>query len=412
MLIKLTVASLLSRKIMAMLTVISIAVSLFVLLGVDHLKSELRGNFSKTVSGVDLIVGARTSQLNLLLFSVFRMGEPSNNLSWQSYQKIADEKGVSWAVPISLGDSHQGYGVIGTTPDYFTHFKYANKQPLVFEQGRAFTHLFEVVLGADVAKQLRYKLGDEVHLSHGTGKHSFSHHKHHPFIISGILNLTGTPIDQGVHIPIAAVDVIHQNQALENLPLEEQRLVSDKRGALSAFLLGVPNKISLLSLQRKINQNTDEALSAILPSVALMELWKIMGTVETSLSLVSALVLFSALLGMTTMLLASMREREREISVLRALGARAGVIIWLVVSEAFLLTLAACALGYLSLSLALLFSQSLLQQEYGLYISSLPLSPHTVWYFLLALGMAVILAFIPAFLAYRRSLVSGLALNR
>lgn len=412
MLIKLTVASLLSRKMMALLTVISIGVSLFVLLGVAHLKTELRANFSRTVSGVDLIVGARTSQLNLLLYSVFRMGEPSNNLSWQSYQKIASDKGVSWAVPISLGDSHQGYGVIGTTPDYFTHFKYADKQALSFVQGRAFTHLYEVVLGADVARQLNYKLGDEVQLSHGTGKHSFSHHDHYPFVVRGILQLTGTPIDQGVHIPIAAVDVIHQNKKLENLALNDQRLNPNKQDGLSAFLLGVENKIALLSLQRKINQDKEEALSAILPGVALMELWKIMGTVETSLSLVSTLILFSALLGMTTMLLASMREREKEISVLRALGARAGVIIWLVVSEAFLLTLAACALGYLSLSLALFFSQSLLQQEYGLHISSLSFSPHTVWYFLMALTMAVLLAFIPAFLAYRRSLVSGLALNR
>jgi len=412
MLIKLTVASLLSRKIMALLTVISIGVSLFVLLGVDHLKTELRANFSRTVSGVDLIVGARTSQLNLLLYSVFRMGEPSNNISWQSYQKIADDKGVSWAVPISLGDSHQGYAVIGTTADYFRYFKFADKQALRFDQGRAFTHLFEVVLGADVAKQLNYALGDKVQLSHGTGKHSFSHHDHYPFFVRGILQSTGTPIDQSVHIPIAAVGVIHQNQQRENLPLNDQSLAPDKQDTLSAFLLGVPNKISLLSLQRKINQDKDEALSAILPGVALMELWKVMATVEASLSLVSLLILCSALLGMLTMLLASMREREREISVLRALGARAGVIILLVVFEAFLLTLAACVLAYISLSLALILSQSLLQQEYGLYISSLPLSGHMAGYFCMALSMAMMLAFIPAFFAYRRSLVSGLALNR
>ncbi|MFT4994184.1 MAG: putative ABC transport system permease protein [Paraglaciecola sp.] len=412
MLIKLTLASLLSRKTMALLTVISIGVSLFVLLGVDHLKSELRANFSRTVSGVDLIVGARTSQLNLLLYSVFRMGEPSNNLSWQSFQRFADDKGVSWAVPISLGDSHQGYAVIGTTADYFSYFKYADKQPLMLKQGRVFTHLFEVVLGAEVAKRLNYTLGDEVNLSHGTGKHSFSHHDQHPFVVRGILQFTGTPIDQSLHIPIAAVQVIHENQARENLPLDEPRLLPDKQDTLSAFLLGVENKITLLSFQRTINQHQDEALSAILPGVALMELWKIMGAVETSLSLVSVLILFSALLGMTTMLLASMREREREISVLRALGARAGVIIWLVVSEAFLLTLAACVLGYVSLSLALMFSQSLLQQEYGLYISSLPLSSNMAGYFVIALSMAMLLAFIPAFLAYRRSLVSGLALKR
>jgi putative ABC transport system permease protein len=231
-------------------------------------------------------------------------------------------------------------------------------------------------------------------------------------VVRGILQATGTPVDQSVHIPIAAVELIHKNTKLENLALNDQKLRPDKQTALSAFLLGVPNKISLLSLQRNINQDKEEALSAILPGVALMELWKIMGSVEASLSLVSALILLSALLGMTTMLLASMREREREIAVLRALGAGARVIIWLVLSEAFLLTLSACVLGYLSLSLVLVFSQSLLQQEYGLFISSLPLSPHTLWYFSMALGMAISLAFVPAFLAYRRSLVSGLALKR
>ncbi|MFT4940026.1 MAG: putative ABC transport system permease protein [Paraglaciecola sp.] len=408
MLFKLTVSSLLSRKLMAALTIISIGVSVFVLLSVEHIKTEVRGNFQRTVSGVDLIVGSRTSQLNLLLYSVFRIGNPSNNLSWNSYQEIIANKDVSWSLPFSLGDSHKGYAVLGTTPDYFEYFKFADKQKLSFADGQAFERLYQVVLGAEVAKLLGYKMGDEIIVSHGSGKVSFTHHDKHPFTVTGILSATGTPIDQTLHLPFAAIDVIHEGAAFDNLALNDSRIAPRDGDAVSAVLLGVTNKLSVLRLQRKINQYDKEPLVAVLPGLALMQLWQIMERVEISLSIVSALILFAALLGMITMLLASMAEREREIAVLRALGARPSVIILLVESEAILLTFSGCILAYFSLWLTLFLGQSFLQQEYGLFIQTLSLNWQVGRYIAGATIIAALLALIPAYISYHRSLLKGL----
>jgi putative ABC transport system permease protein len=409
MLLNLTIASMLSRKLVVGLTISSIAVSMFVLFSVDHLKSEIRSNFTRTVSGVDLIVGSRSSQLNLLLYSVFRIGNPSNNLNWQSFQDISEAKEVSWAVPIALGDSHKGFPVIGTTHDYFKHFRYADKMSLVFDKGNGFERLYEVVLGAEVAQRLGYELKDELVISHGTGKHSFTHHDKHPFMVTGILKPSGTPVDQTVFMPFAAIDVIHDGHHSENLLLDDVSLAPDENASVSAFFIGSKNKFGLLRLQRKINQFKPEALTAIVPGVALMELWKIMGRVEVSLLIISSLILFSALLGMTTMLLVAMNERAREIAVLRALGARPRVIILLVQLEAILLTVIGIGAGYLALNLLLLFSQTYLQQEFGLFIGLLSLNLSVGLYATVALACSVILAFIPALMSYRRSLSQGLS---
>ena len=142
--------SLLNRKGSVFLTIIAMSVSIFVLLGVEHIRNQTKKNFQSTVSGVDLIVGARTGSLNLLLYSVFRIGAPTNNLGWDSYESIASDQAVKWSIPISLGDSHKGYRVIGTTEDYFTHFSYGAQKRLQFTSGEPFSRIFDVVLGSAV----------------------------------------------------------------------------------------------------------------------------------------------------------------------------------------------------------------------------------------------------------------------
>ena len=103
---------------------LAIAVSIALLLGVEKVRTGARQSFADTISGTDLIVGARSGSLNLLLYSVFRIGNATNNITWESYQDIAARPEVAWIVPLSLGDSHRGFRVLGTTPDYFQHYKY------------------------------------------------------------------------------------------------------------------------------------------------------------------------------------------------------------------------------------------------------------------------------------------------
>jgi putative ABC transport system permease protein len=408
MLLKLVLASLWSRRAMAILTCTSIAISMLVLIGVEHLRAEVKNNFERTVSGVDLIVGSRTSGINLLLFSVFKIGNPRNNLQWQSYQDIANRNQVAWSVPLSMGDSHQGFSVIGTTGGYFEYFKYGDKQDISFMQGKSFKRLYEVVLGADVAKSLGYKMNQSLVMSHGTGKVSFTHHDDHPFKVVGILNPTGTPADQSLYIPLQSIDILHQTQHIHDELLTDVPLGEKYQPQLSAFLLGSKNKIAVLRLQRDINQFTEEPLSAILPALALRELWQIVGAVEISLRIISWLILATALICMTTMLLASMKERERELAVLRALGAKAHIIILLIGTEALLLTILGSLAGYLLVTVGLLFGQPLIEYHFALYINPYVNLASVGQFFLIAACAAILLSFIPAVLAYKKSLLSGL----
>ena len=203
--------SLLNRRDTASLTVLTIAVSVALLLGVEKVRSHARLSFANTVSGTDLIVGARSGSVQLLLYSVFRIGNATSNVAWSSYTDISTWPGVRWAIPISLGDSHRGYRVMGTSPDYFEHFRYADKRRLGFSEGGPFAETLDAVLGAEVARKLGYRLGDELVVTHGIGTEGFGDHDNHPFKVTGILAPTGTPVDRTVHVGLAGIEAMHMN---------------------------------------------------------------------------------------------------------------------------------------------------------------------------------------------------------
>ncbi|MEC9171481.1 MAG: ABC transporter permease, partial [SAR324 cluster bacterium] len=167
--INLIAKSLWNRKGTALLTLFSIAISVALLIGVEQIRKGVRTSFSSAVSGTDLIVGARGGSLQLLLYSVFRMGNAPNNLTWESYQDFKKHLRVRWTIPFSLGDSHHGYRVLGTNHDYFKRFRYGNRQRLKFSEGKPFSGVFDAVLGSEVAGKRKYRLNDPIIVSHGTG---------------------------------------------------------------------------------------------------------------------------------------------------------------------------------------------------------------------------------------------------
>lgn len=398
--------SLFSRKLSVVITIFALTVSTFVLLAVQQIQQQAKQSFSRSISGVDLVVGARTGQLNLLLSSVFRVGYLTNSVDWQSYSQLKQHKQVKWAVPLSIGDSHKGYRVIGTSVAYFQHFKYGAKQALTFDLGRAFKsdayQSPEVVLGHQVAQKLGYKIGEQLILSHGLGRTSFTHHDHVQFVVTGILAPTGTPVDQSLHISLSGIELMHDNEGTHH---EHQAHQPEQ---ISAVLVGLKAKFATLFVQKYINEFEAEPLMAIVPGVALTELWQIMASVERLLLLISALVLFSSLLGMATMLIASMRERSREIAILRALGAKARNVFALIELEVLLLStvsiLMANGLTYFVSRVA----QPFLASQYGVYIEANLFSPESMLLSLIVLVFSLILGALPAWLAYKRALQSSL----
>lgn len=417
MLLKLARQSLWNRRGTALMTLCSLTISLVLLFGIDHIRKEARQSFTSTISGTDLIVGARSGQLNLLLYSVFRIGNATANVSWETYQRISKHPQISWTIPMALGDSHRGYRVLGTNADYFKYYRYANQQALQFNDGQPFNEVFDAVLGAEVASKLGYKVGDELTLAHGIGAVSFSEHKDKPFTVTGILAATGTPLDQTVHVSLQGIEAIHidwqQGAPVPGRQLSaEQALQQDLTPkAITAFMVGLESRMATFVVQRQINEFRGEALSAILPGVALAELWQMLSMVENLLLLITLMVLVAGLVGMMTTLLASMKERQREMAILRAVGAHPGYLFMLIQLEVLLLTTLAlfAAAGFLVLTLWGL--QDTLASSYGLFIKINPFSLQSLYWAGAILVASMLLACIPAFSAYRRALNDGLSIR-
>ena len=418
-LLRLALASLGNRRFTAWLTVFAIALSVCMLLAVERVRTEARASFANTISGTDLIVGARSGSVNLLLYSVFRIGNATNNIRWDSFEQLAQHRQVKWAIPISLGDSHRGYRVMGTSPAYFEHYRYARSQPLQLSSGRAFADdPFEVVLGAEVAQALDYQLDQELVLAHGVATISLVKHDDKPFKVVGILKRTGTPVDRTLHISLAGMEALHvdwQNgmpaRGAAKVSAEQARAMDLQPKQITAVMLGLNSKIATFSLQREINEFRGEPLLAILPGVALQELWSLMGTAEKALFVVSLFVVLTGLIGMLTAILTSLNERRREMAILRSVGARPWHIASLLIVEAFALALAGVLLGLLLLYLGIAGAQGYVQANYGLYLP-LNLPTRYEWTLLGAiLSAALLMGCVPAWRAYRQSLADGLSIR-
>ncbi|WP_256935971.1 ABC transporter permease [Vibrio diabolicus] len=413
---KLAWKSLINRKATAILTIMTVAISVVLLLGVERIRTQAKDSFANTISGTDLIIGGRSGQVNLLLYSVFRIGNATNNIDWKSYQEFANHRAVDWAIPISLGDSHKGFRVMGTNHSYFEHYKFGSKQSLTFSEGQEFNGLFETVLGSDVAKQLGYHVGSEIIIAHGISDVGFSRHDNLPFKVVGILAPTGTPVDKTVHVSLEAIEAIHvgwesgarlgptpKAQDLKNRDFQPKQI--------TAMLVGLKSRIQTFALQRQINTYPKEPLSAIMPGVALHELWEMMSVAEQALMAVSGFVVIAGLLGMLSSLLTSLQERRREMAILRAMGARPRHVFSLLISEASLLTAAGIVTGVAGLYAILAIVQPIIQQHYGIHLTLSLLSPYE-WMLLGFVQCAgIVIGFIPAFRAYRQSLSDGMTIR-
>lgn len=416
-LLRLTLRSLWNRRASLLLTLLAIALSVSLLLGVEYIRKEAKSSFLSTISGTDLVVGARSGPVQLLLYSVFRIGNATNNIGWQSYQDIAANPLVEWTIPISLGDSHQGFRVLGTNQDYFRHYQYGNKQPLQFAQGQAFNAVFEAVLGAEVARKLGYKLGDKIIIAHGAGATSFAMHDDKPFHVVGILQPTGTPLDRTVHVPLEGIEAIHVDW-INGTKVSGYHISADEAlkknlqpKAITAFFVGLKNRAAAFRVQREINDYQREPLLATLPGVALAELWQALGLFETVLRLISGFVVVAGLLGLLTVLLATLNERRREMAILRAVGASPAHILWLFMLESLVLVGLGCLAGVALIYAALFGARPWVMSEYGFHLPWWLPSAHDGLLLAVIAGLALLFSLIPGAIAYRRSLQDGLTVR-
>lgn len=443
----LALKSIQSRKATFFLTFISIALSVMLLLSVQIIKKEANSGFMQTVSGTDLIIGPKSSQIELLLYSVFHIGTPNTLMDYKSYEEIQSNEKVKWAIPISLGDSHKGYKVLASNENFFKHYSFANGKKVEFTQGKVFEDMFHVVLGHEVAKKLNYKIGDNIVLSHGDAEVSFIHHEELPFKVSGILKPTHTPVDKTLVITLHAMEALHNdshghfmfrpsmksqesnkhnehhdenhekehentksssNEFNENLSHKLAKRLKILPEKISAVYLGLDSKSSIFNLQRKINNNKQEPLSAIIPALAVQDLWNFFDIVQITLNIISILVVIIGLLGMLSLILMGVQNRKKEMAILRSIGARPFDIAKLIVGEAAIVCGISIVLGVVFLYIALFILSQPLYDMYGFYLQIQPLSLQEFAILAPIELCAIFISFIPAYQIYKQSLINGM----
>ncbi|MFT4171570.1 MAG: ABC transporter permease [Rhodocyclaceae bacterium] len=396
----------------------AVAVSTALLLGVERIRHDLRAGFAQSVSGTDLIVGARGSPLELLLYAVFHLGGATRNIGWDSVQRLAADPRVAWTLPLSLGDSHRGYPVLATPlPDYLTHFRYGAGRSLRLVQGQAGAGVFDAVIGAEVARALGYGVGDRMVLAHGAGLQNLPQHADKPFVVRGILAATGTPVDRTVHINLAGMEAIHLDWQA-GLPLPGVHIPASAVNkfdltptSVTAVLVGLKLRGRVFAVQRDVNDDPHEPLMAILPGVALDSLWSVVGVGARALMAISALVALVGLAGLCAVILAGLGERRRELAILRSVGAHPREIAALLLCEGACVMLLGIGAGVLLLAAAVHGAGPALTTWTGVTLEAYWPAANE-WTLLGAmLGAGVLASAWPAWRAYRLSLMDGLTPN-
>ena len=397
------------------LVILSVALSTFLLLTVERVRHDVRESFAQSVSGTDLIVGARAGAVQLLLYSVFRIGSATNNIRWSSVQALERDRAVAWVVPISLGDSHRGFSVVATSPSYFEHFRYGERRPLEFVEGHAFSGVFDAVLGAEVAERLGYRLGQKVVLSHGSGEIAGNDHTDKPFTVAGILARTGTPVDRSVHIGLDGMEAIHLDWVagvpLPGLSVPAERVQEHDLTpkSVTAALVGLKSRAAVFAVQRRIADYEGEPLMAVLPGVALDELWDAVGTGERALLVMSALVAMVSLAGLVAVVVTGLEQRRRELAVLRSIGAGPPQVFALLLIEGAGVTVLGGLLGAIFSAIVVGVLGPWAQARFGVGLSLA--WPTTIeWSLLASVFLAgTIASLLPGWRAYRMSLADGLS---
>jgi putative ABC transport system permease protein len=406
-----------ARRLTLGITLFAIALAAALLLAVERVRHDARANFAQSISGVDLVVGPRGGATQLMMYAVFHTGAATQNMRWDSYAALATHPAVAWAVPLSLGDSHRGFPVIGTTPDYFEQLRPAVTQRLTFTTGRPFSGtvdgVFEAVLGSAVAAELGYRASDRITLSHGMEVLG-PEHVDKPFTIVGILAPTGTPVDRTVHVSLEAITAIHLDWAGGaplpglNIPAEQVRKFDLAPKEITAMLIGLKSRSDVFRLQRHINNYRGEPLMAVLPGVALDELWQTLASVENTLLAISALVVLVGLAGLTATMLAGLNERRRELAILRSLGAGPGELFLMLVAEGLVVTVLGVMLGGLLLAAATILLAPLALTHFGIPLQLRPPAANEIVLLLSIIGTGLAASLVPGWRAWRISLTDGL----
>jgi len=364
--------------------------------------SQLEERMQRDARGIDLVVGAKGSPMQIILSSIYQLDVPTGNVSWKQAQELARHRMVKKVIPLALGDNHKGFRIVGTNHDYVAHYGAR------LAQGRLWQTPLEAVLGVEVAAATGLKIDGTFFGAHGLGGREGEHmHEMHPYRVVGLFAPTGTVVDRIVLTDVASVWAVHADQYDITDVARIAELMPDEEKEYTALLIQYASPLAAAMLPRYINQNSE--MQSASPAYETARLFTIIGVGVDVLRGFALVLIFTAGLSVFIALYNALSERRYDLAVMRALGASPAKLMWLLLFEGILLATLGALLG---VGLGHLMTEALgfaLVQARQVGVSGMTWVNDELWVVALALGVGVIAALLPAWRASRTDIAGTLA---
>jgi putative ABC transport system permease protein len=378
-----------SRPLQALLNLLLLTLGLASITFVLLASEQIERAFQRDLAGIDLVVGAKGSPMQLILAGVFHIDVPPGNIPLADVQELAERPQVAKLIPLSLGDSFRGFRIVGTTPEYLSHYR------MSFAQGQPWSRSMEAVLGAQVAQATGMKAGNSFIGSHGLagGGHQ---HGDNPYRITGVLSPCGCVVDRLIITPTESVWQVHEKATAMD---DEDRKALEAEREVTIALITYKSPLAAVTFPRYVNSST--GMQAAAPAVEVSRLLRMLGVGSEVLRGVGAVLLFTAALSVFIALWNAVRERRADLAMLRMLGATPAKVASLLVCEALWLAVLASILGLAAGHGLTALTGALLEAQHSLPMTGRLWVPDEIWVPAAALGVAIIAALIPTISAYR-----------
>ena len=362
--------------------------SITFLLLVSH---QINTAFDRDLAGIDVVVGAKGSPMQLILSGVFQLDVPTGNIPLAAVKQLQAHPLVAQLIPISMGDSFRGFRIVGTTPDYVSHYGAQLAQGVMWQSP------MQAVLGARVAQQSGLRVGDSFTGTHGLAPGGHEHGQN-PYTVTGILAPNGSVLDRLVLTPTESVWQVHETDTALD---DEDRKIMEGEREVTLALIRYKTPLAAVTFPRFINTTTE--MQAAAPALEITRLLSMVGVGSDVLRALAGVLLLTAGLSVFIALWGAVRERRADLALLRMLGAPPRKVAGLLLCEALWLALLATVLGVLAgQGLTALLGWAL-QLEKSVLIGALSWPVELLSVPLLALGVALASALLPAWEAYRVS---------
>ena len=362
---------------------------------------QIEDQFTKNIKGIDMVVGAKGSPLQLILSSVYQMDAPTGNIPMKEYQQLVRNPMVKKGIPLAYGDNYEGYRIVGTEPSYLGHYHTS------FAEGQLWSAPGEVVLGARAARLTGLSLGDTFNGSQGL-QNDMDEHDHFAYKVIGILEPTGTVVDKLILTPIESVWSVHDEGHEEHHEeTETAHHQPEKPREITAALIQFGSPMGNLTVPRIVNQQT--SMQAALPAIEINRLFALMGNgIETLRALAILIVILSGI-SVFVSLYQSLKDRKFELALLRSMGASRIQLFTLVILEGLIISVIGYIIGIGLGKLGLWALSQLASQEYSYSLHIPILTIQEVYLSGAILGIGFLASLLPSVQAFRLNISKTLS---